>query len=105
MQRIDSQLNQFFAPSLVHPVLALNTFPNANGAISIGSQRSMLVTCPTCKNDVEWDVNNPYRPFCCERCKLIDLGAWANEEFRIPAEDADPGEFPDADNEHDFPKH
>lgn len=54
----------------------------------------MLVTCPTCKKDVEWDVNNPYRPFCCERCKLIDLGAWANEDYRIPAEDVDPHDLP-----------
>ena len=40
--------------------------------------------CPTCAKKMIWDSNNPFRPFCCERCKLIDLGAWANEEYQIP---------------------
>ncbi len=35
---------------------------------------------------------NPFRPFCSERCRKIDLGAWANEDFRVPgAEPPDPG--------------
>lgn len=51
----------------------------------------MNVECPTCKKSVEWKESNSWRPFCSERCKLIDLGAWANEEYRVPAEDA----FPD----------
>ncbi len=42
----------------------------------------MKVKCPTCKRWTEWH-NNPYRPFCSERCKLIDLGAWASGEYRI----------------------
>lgn len=41
------------------------------------------VTCPTCGNKTTWD-DNPWRPFCSERCKLIDLGEWANENHRIP---------------------
>ena len=44
----------------------------------------MNVECPTCKKSVEWTETNPWRPFCSERCKLIDLGAWANEEYRVP---------------------
>jgi hypothetical protein len=32
---------------------------------------------------------NPYRPFCCERCRLIDLGAWAEESYRVPGKPAD----------------
>lgn len=43
-----------------------------------------LVTCPTCKKQSEYSTSNAYRPFCCERCKLIDLGDWANENFKIP---------------------
>jgi len=39
-----------------------------------------LVTCPTCKRSIEWSVDNKWRPFCSERCKLIDLGAWASEK-------------------------
>jgi len=42
----------------------------------------MKVKCPTCKKKNEWD-NNRYRPFCSERCKLIDLGKWAAEEYKI----------------------
>lgn len=43
--------------------------------------------CPTCGKPAEWQ-DNPYRPFCSERCKLIDFGRWANEEYRVPAEPA-----------------
>ena len=41
--------------------------------------------CPHCKKEVVWE-NNPHRPFCSERCKLIDLGKWASEEYKIPEE-------------------
>jgi endogenous inhibitor of DNA gyrase (YacG/DUF329 family) len=43
----------------------------------------MQITCPVCKKITTWE-ENPFRPFCSERCKLIDLGAWAKEEYRIP---------------------
>jgi uncharacterized protein len=45
----------------------------------------MTVNCPTCSKTVEWSANSPFRPFCSERCKLIDLGEWAAENHRIPA--------------------
>lgn len=44
-----------------------------------------VVTCPTCSAKVEWIEANKYRPFCSERCKQIDLGAWAEEKYTIPA--------------------
>lgn len=43
----------------------------------------LVVECPTCQKKVEWKTENKYRPFCSERCKLIDFGEWANEEKRI----------------------
>ena len=43
-----------------------------------------LVKCPTCSAPVEWGPQSPNRPFSSERCKLIDLGAWASEEHAIP---------------------
>ena len=43
-----------------------------------------IVRCPTCSASSRWDDSNPDRPFCSERCKLIDLGAWADESHRIP---------------------
>ena len=46
--------------------------------------RSRVVKCPTCSKEVVWESANTYRPFCSERCKLIDLGAWAAEEYRVP---------------------
>lgn len=43
-----------------------------------------ILTCPTCQKRVKWTQTNPYRPFCSERCRLIDLGAWADEQHTIP---------------------
>ncbi len=42
------------------------------------------VACPTCGARVPWTPESKFRPFCSERCKMIDLGAWANESYRIP---------------------
>lgn len=43
----------------------------------------MKIRCPICKKMTTWE-ENPWRPFCSERCKLIDLGAWASDEYKIP---------------------
>jgi hypothetical protein len=51
------------------------------------------VACPHCGRHHEWH-GNPFRPFCSERCKLIDLGAWLDEKHAIPGE---PAEIPDED--------
>jgi endogenous inhibitor of DNA gyrase (YacG/DUF329 family) len=45
------------------------------------------VRCPQCGNESVWNTTNPWRPFCSERCKLIDLGCWADESYRVPAEE------------------
>ena len=42
------------------------------------------VNCPTCGTKVEWIEAAKFRPFCSERCKQIDLGAWAEEQYKIP---------------------
>lgn len=57
------------------------------------------VSCPTCGRPVEWSEASPWRPFCTERCKLIDLGAWAAEKHAIPGEPVDeiPAESSDKD--------
>ena len=47
------------------------------------------VPCPHCGKPVEWAPTSRYRPFCSERCKMIDLGAWAAESYRIPVEPDD----------------
>ncbi|WP_201545687.1 DNA gyrase inhibitor YacG [Psychrobacter sp. H7-1] len=43
--------------------------------------------CPQCQKLTVWQ-DNPYKPFCSDRCKLIDLGAWANEDYKLPAQDS-----------------
>lgn len=52
------------------------------------SQRPLEVACPQCCKKVEWREDNPYRPFCSKRCRLIDLGAWADGTHRIAGEPA-----------------
>ncbi len=50
--------------------------------------------CPTCRTVIPWE-GNPHRPFCSPRCRLLDLGRWLDEEYRVPvAEDPEPAEDP-----------
>lgn len=64
--------------------------------MSVPSEQK-LVKCPTCGKPVEWSEQQRWRPFCCERCKLIDLGEWLDEAKRIPGEAApEPGRETDA---------
>ncbi|QIL81443.1 DNA gyrase inhibitor YacG [Diaphorobacter sp. HDW4A] len=56
------------------------------------------VKCPTCGGPSLYSPANRFRPFCSERCKMIDLGAWGNEDFRVPAE------APPEDNIYGDPK-
>ena len=49
------------------------------------------VACPNCGTLLEWNAQNPHRPFCSERCKLIDFGQWATGAYAIPQEEADDG--------------
>lgn len=46
----------------------------------------MKVPCPICRTPAEFARTNPWRPFCSERCKLIDLGEWGNDGYRIAGE-------------------
>jgi uncharacterized protein len=43
---------------------------------------TMVILCPICRNKTTWE-ENPWRPFCSERCKLTDLGKWVLEEYKI----------------------
>ncbi|HYD58377.1 MAG TPA: DNA gyrase inhibitor YacG [Burkholderiales bacterium] len=52
------------------------------------------VSCPRCGRPAPFQPSNRWRPFCSERCKAVDLGDWASERYRVPAEDADPREDP-----------
>lgn len=50
------------------------------------TETPLIVSCPTCKKSLRWSADNPFRPFCSERCKLIDLGEWADGGRAIPGE-------------------
>ncbi|HDR1499908.1 TPA: DNA gyrase inhibitor YacG [Pasteurella multocida] len=60
------------------------------------------VPCPICQKQVKWSDKSPFRPFCCKRCQLIDLGEWAAEEKAIPCESAD---FAMNDEQEDWRAH
>jgi endogenous inhibitor of DNA gyrase (YacG/DUF329 family) len=49
------------------------------------SQMLKNIKCPSCRKPAPWE-ENPFRPFCSERCKMIDLGAWADGKYSIPGE-------------------
>ena len=55
-----------------------------------------IVRCPACGGDSIYAPSNLYRPFCSERCKNLDFGAWASESFRVP-EETPPDELPFGD--------
>jgi hypothetical protein len=46
----------------------------------------MTVPCPTCRQPSDFTASNPHRPFCSERCRLLDLGAWLDEQYAVPGE-------------------
>lgn len=70
------------------------------------------VACPTCSKKIVWDRGAPWRPFCSERCKLLDLGDWLDENHRISESldnaDGSHGEtevWPALDHEDNPPRH
>jgi hypothetical protein len=50
------------------------------------------VRCPSCNKTTTLEADNSYRPFCSARCKLIDLGCWANEDYKIPVTEQESSE-------------
>lgn len=56
------------------------------GRTDSASPAVTTLPCPRCGQPARWATDNPARPFCSERCKLIDLGAWATESHRIPGD-------------------
>ena len=50
------------------------------------TDQKLQVKCPQCGLLIFYSIDNPHRPFCSERCKIIDLGAWASENYKVPVE-------------------
>ncbi len=63
------------------------------------------VRCPTCQREVEWSARSAFRPFCSERCKMVDLGAWFAEERKVPGEPVDDLEGSAPPRSRDEPQH
>lgn len=57
-----------------------------------GSTPARKVHCPQCNAQMIWSTDNAFRPFCSERCKLIDLGQWATGAYRVPQVERDAGD-------------
>lgn len=51
--------------------------------------------CPNCKRPADGSAQNPYRPFCSERCQMVDLGGWVGESYRVTGGAANDREHPD----------
>ena len=56
------------------------------------------ITCPRCQKQTEWSSDNPYRPFCSNRCKMSDLDGWLTEEYALPANDEESPDLPTDDH-------
>ncbi|OIQ99363.1 DNA gyrase inhibitor YacG [mine drainage metagenome] len=65
--------------------------------------KKRMVACPNCSKLSEFAPSNAFRPFCSERCKLIDLGLWASEQYAIP-ENAKHDDLSN-ENANDFSSH
>ena len=65
------------------------------------SEPVRLLPCPTCRKPAPWTPANKYRPFCSERCRLIDFGEWADERHRIPGQPLEDVMSEDLDRERD----
>lgn len=63
-------------------------------------RRPITVRCPTCRGDSRFAPENPYRPFCSLRCREVDLGAWANEAYRVTEPDPPATEPPSPGDAH-----
>ena len=57
------------------------------------------VSCPRCGAQVAWVPESRFRPFCSERCRMVDLGAWATEQYRVGAEPEREGQEETRENE------
>jgi endogenous inhibitor of DNA gyrase (YacG/DUF329 family) len=66
-------------------VRALWAAPARDTEMSDARSRQRELRCPICRGPVARQ-GNPHRPFCSERCRLVDLGNWASERYRIPGE-------------------
>lgn len=56
-------------------------------------KKKLKIKCPGCGKEIYYDEKNPHRPFCSELCKMEDIAAWAQENYRIPGQSANESDF------------
>ena len=70
--------------------------PGSPGPPAQARPQGKSAKCPSCGRPARWE-DNPFRPFCSERCKQIDLAAWADEEYAVPGEPVPPEPEPEGE--------
>lgn len=65
----------------------MDASPSAEMSDARGELPELTVTCPTCGGSAPWQ-SNPHRPFCSLTCRLVDLGVWLDEGYRVPADES-----------------
>jgi endogenous inhibitor of DNA gyrase (YacG/DUF329 family) len=70
----------------------VNNRPSTHARVTVLMNVPKTVQCPTCGKPVPWSPESAFRPFCSERCRNIDLGAWAAEDYRLPEQEKPPQE-------------
>lgn len=63
--------------------------------------KARKVKCPQCGRLTIYSTENKFRPFCSERCRLLDLGSWASENYRVPTREHADFTHPEKENEKD----
>jgi len=71
---------------------------NSSNTNEPGVVVARIVRCPTCGKSSEYSPRNLFRPFCSERCRTNDLGAWAEGRYAIPAEKINADDFSSDDD-------
>ena len=77
--------------ALILTASKIGSMENSNSAIQ--------VKCPQCGRLTLYSKENSFRPFCSERCKVLDLGAWASEKFKVPTNEHADFAHPDKEDE------
>lgn len=63
---------------------------STGASVSVAKKSPRIVSCPRCGAAVPWVEESSFRPFCSAYCKRDDLGAWANDQYRIAAKEEEP---------------
>jgi len=90
MQSLHPSFVTIITNSRGHSAFISQIFRDTSGYANLDfkSRGMTLVKCPKCGREVEFEGND-FRPFCSERCKMLDFGAWADEDYALPTEVSD----------------